>query len=110
MTSVAFDTHRAVKALREAGVEERQAEAITQVVQQTADLPDISTLVTKIDLAMVKTDLGAVKADLAVVKADLEGAISKLETKLVWLIVALGAIGAFSNGGFAFLTRLFHLG
>ena len=96
MASVAFDTHRAVKALREAGVEERQAEALTQVVQQTADLPDVSILATK--------------ADLGVLKADLEGAISKLETKLTWLIVVLGALGAFANGGFAFLTKVLRLG
>ncbi len=89
MTSVAFDTHRAVKALREAGVEERQAEAITQIVQQTADLPDVTTLATKADLA---------------------AALAKLETKLVWLIVALGVVGAFANGGFAFLTKLLRLG
>jgi aspartate/glutamate racemase len=96
MTSVAFDTHRAVKALREAGVEERQAEAITQIVQQSADLPDVTTLATK--------------ADLSATKSDLEAAIAKLESKLVWLVVALGAVGAFANGGFVFLTKVVRMG
>ncbi|GGL41645.1 hypothetical protein [Caulobacter rhizosphaerae] len=64
--SVAFDTLGATKRLRDAGLEERAAEAIVELVQSTAQFPDISGLATKADTA-TKTDLAnmATKADLA---------------------------------------------
>ncbi|KQZ32089.1 MULTISPECIES: hypothetical protein [Caulobacter] len=64
--SVAFDTLGATKRLRDAGLEERAAEAIVELVQSTAQFPDISGLATKADTA-TKADLAnmATKADLA---------------------------------------------
>jgi len=64
--SVAFDTLGATKRLRDAGLEERAAEAIVELVQSTAQFPDISRLATKADTA-TKADLAnmATKADLA---------------------------------------------
>ena len=50
MTAIAFDTLSASKRLREAGMDERAAEAIVELVQQTAQMPDISNLATKDDL------------------------------------------------------------
>jgi hypothetical protein len=64
--SIAFDTLGATKRLREAGLEERAAEAIVELVQSSAQFPDIGGLATKADTA-TKADLAnmATKADLA---------------------------------------------
>lgn len=53
----AFDTLRASRALRDAGVDERQADAIVGIVQQSAALPDISELATKKDLEVLENRL-----------------------------------------------------
>ena len=58
MNGAAFDTHAAVKALREAGAEERLAEAIAAVVRHAATA-DRGALATKADL---KADIGALEA------------------------------------------------
>ncbi len=69
--NVAFDTLSATKRLRDAGLEERAAEAIVELVQSTAQFPDISGLATKAETA-TKADLAgmATKAETAT-KADL---------------------------------------
>jgi hypothetical protein len=69
--NIAFDTLGATKRLRDAGLEERAAEAIVELVQSTAQFPDISGLATKADTA-TKADLAnmATKAETAT-KADL---------------------------------------
>ena len=46
MAAVAFDTYRVVKRLREAGFDERQAEAVTTAIQDSVTV-DLSNLVTK---------------------------------------------------------------
>jgi uncharacterized lipoprotein YehR (DUF1307 family) len=67
--TVAFDTLGATKRLRDAGLEERAAEAIVELVQSTARFPDISGLATKADVADMATKAAlidlATKADLA---------------------------------------------
>ena len=58
--SPAFDTLSASKRLRDAGVEERAADAIVELVQSATHFPDISGLATKVDIADMAT-----KADIA---------------------------------------------
>ena len=72
MNAAAFDTHAAVKALREASADERMAEAIVNTVSAAAG-SDHDELATKADLRTVIEPL-ATKADLASVRAEL-GAI-----------------------------------
>lgn len=62
----AFDTLNASKRLRDAGVEERAADAIVELVQSATHFPDISDLATKSDVRdlATKTDT-ATKADVA---------------------------------------------
>ena len=67
MPSATFDTHEAVKALSEAGLNERQAEAITATVRDAV------------------TEGVATKADIADVRADL----AALEARLTWRIVTI---------------------
>jgi hypothetical protein len=81
--NIAFDTLGATKRLRDAGLEERAAEAIVELVHSTAQFPDISGLATKADISdlVTKADISgfATKADLSgfATKAD----ISSLATK-----------------------------
>ncbi|CAN7631653.1 hypothetical protein [Caulobacter sp. LjRoot300] len=83
--NVAFDTLSASKRLRDAGLEERAAEAIVELVQSAAHFPDVSGLATRIDIAdmATKADFAsmATKADIAdmVRKADIADMTTKAD-------------------------------
>ena len=70
-----FDTLKAVKALREAGFEEAQAEAVVQTVGEAVT----ETVTTKSDLALTRTELigkieqssAEAKSEIATLKADI---------------------------------------
>ena len=72
MTTLAFDTLKAVKALRAAGFDDAQAEAVTEQIS-----------------AVIGEDV-ATKADIAMVHADME----KLELRLTIKVYAAVAAGA----------------
>ncbi len=95
MTALAFDTYKAVKALREAGADEALAEAVVATVGDAIG----GNVATKADLAEVKaelkSDITVVKTDLAEVKAELKADIAELETGLyrhLWVMSA-GIVG-----------------
>ncbi len=88
MSVVAFDTHAAVTALREAGFDERQAEGVVATVRDAvaegvATRADVDRLedrmATRFAFAEVKAALAEVKAALA----RLEGRIKRVEDKMV---------------------------
>lgn len=89
MCVVAFDTHKFVKRLRDAGFTETQAEAVTQAVQEGASI-DLTSLATKHDLAEIQRDIAelrqATNADIAGLrqtsKSDIREAELRLETKI----------------------------
>jgi hypothetical protein len=85
MSTITFDTHASFKRLKDAGLNEAQAEAVVEVVSKTAELPDISQLATKADLA-------SVKADLANVETKLDARITALKGELIWWIIGTGAV------------------
>ena len=88
MNALAFDTYKAVKALREAGADEALAEAVVATVGDAIG----GNVATKADLAEVKAEL---KSDIAVVKADLRSDIAELEARLyrhLWAMAA-GIVG-----------------
>jgi len=60
MATLAFDTHAAVKMLREAGFEEAQAEAVVATVGGAMG----ENVATKADIQALKADLAATKADI----------------------------------------------
>jgi len=62
MSTVTFDTHKFVRKLKEAGFEERQAEALTEAMQAVINE---SELVTKRDLQI---ELAPIKADINLMK------------------------------------------
>jgi ribosomal protein L29 len=93
----AFDTLVQAKRLREAGFDEKQAEALTTVLRdavkpfdtlELATKADLAALAvaTKADIAALKADLAALsvatKADLAALKADLKADLSALKAEV----------------------------
>ena len=78
MATLAMDTHRIVKRLKDAGFTDSQAETLTDIIAETraSDLADVAT---KVDLAPLAT-----KADVA-----------ELEVKIIeWLVpLLLGQAG-----------------
>ncbi len=76
MSALAFDTYKAVTALKQVGFEEAQAEAVVNTMGEAlggnvatkADLTEVRAAL-EADIATVKADL---TADVAAVKADIE--------------------------------------
>ena len=88
MTTLAFDTHKAVKALQAAGAAEPLAEAVVATVGEAVG----ENVATKADIAEVQA---ALKADLAEVKAELKTDLAALESRLhryLW-VMAAGIVG-----------------
>ena len=86
MNAATFDTYAAAKRLRDAGFDERQAEAAVSMVRDAAGA-DREHLATKADLAELKAELkgdvealrAATKADLAELKGDLKADLAELK-------------------------------
>ena len=64
MNTVTFDTHQAVKAIADSGLEDTQAEVIVATINNAMH----QNFATKPDIADVKAEL---KADIATITADL---------------------------------------
>ena len=75
MTTAIFDTLKASRDLKAAGVDARQAEAIVTTMAEAFD----DAVATKANLAEVKADL---KADIAAVKAELKADIAAVKADL----------------------------
>ena len=84
MSGAAFDTHAAVKALRDAELGERQAEAITAVVRRatSADRDNLAT----------KADLEAVKAEVNHLEARIEARIERAEKRMLLGMLTVGGL------------------
>ena len=86
MSALAFDTHKAVTALKQAGFEEVQAEAVVNTMGEAL----AGNVATKADLtevrAALEADMTAMKAaletDIAAVKADIEQLRSETKADL----------------------------
>jgi len=60
---LALDTLKIVKRLKEAGLDERQAEAITEVLRESREL-DLAQIATKADLALLRAEMQALRTEL----------------------------------------------
>ena len=86
MAALAFDTHKAVTALKQAGFAEPQAEAVVNTMGEALG----GSVATKADLAELRTELkgdiaelrAELKGDLAATKADIAAVQTKLEADL----------------------------
>ncbi|MBF0340708.1 MAG: DUF1640 domain-containing protein [Magnetococcales bacterium] len=56
MTAITFDTLKFVRRLRDAGVDEKQAEAFSEAIKEVQE-SQLKELATKGDLALLKADL-----------------------------------------------------
>ena len=74
MNAANFDTHAAVTALRDAGLDEAPAVAIVNTVRDAA-AADHSDLATKADIAEIKADVAALEARLVKWGVGLAGAV-----------------------------------
>ena len=102
MSTLAFDTHKAVKALKEAGFGDIQAEAVVATVGDAiggdvATKGDIAVLKTdiKADIAALKADIAEFKAEIAGFKADIKTDIAEFKAEIyrhLWLM-AVGIVG-----------------
>ena len=70
MSASTFDTHAAVTALRDAGLDEAPAVAIENTVRDAAGA-DRGELATRADLADVRAELADVRADVRAVRSEL---------------------------------------
>ena len=67
MNAATFDTHAAVKTLREAGADEAMAEAIVNAASAAAGA-DREQLATKADIAGLRAEIGSVRAEFGTVR------------------------------------------
>ena len=84
MTTLAFDTHKAVKALKEAGFDDPQAEAVVATVGEAIG----GSIATKADIAELRT---TTKADIAEVRAEMKTDIAQLRAEMKTDIAQLRA-------------------
>ena len=98
MSALAFDTYKAVTALKQAGFEEAQAEAVVNTMGEAlggnvatkADLTEVRAAL-EADIAAVKTDLAAVRTEMETLRADMAEQFAALYKQL-WLM-AVGIVG-----------------
>ena len=91
MSTLAFDTHKAVKALKEAGFGDIQAEAVVATVGDAIG----GDVATKGDIAALKTDIAGFKADIKAAIAALKVDIAEFKAEIyrhLWLMAA-GIVG-----------------
>lgn len=81
--NAAFDTLSASKRLRDAGVEERAADAIVELVQSATHFPDIGGLATKADIVdmATKTDIADMATATKIEFTQVRHSIERLETR-----------------------------
>ena len=91
MSALAFDTHKAVTALKQAGFEETQAEAVVTTMGEALS----GNVATKADLteirAALETDIAAVRTEMAALRADTSAQVAALY-KHLW-VMAAGIVG-----------------
>ena len=78
MSTLAFDTHKAVKALKQAGFGDAQAEAVVATVGDAMG-GDVAT----------KSDIAALKSDIAMLRAEIYRHLWLMAAGIVGLTVTL---------------------
>ena len=91
MSALAFDTHKAVTALKQAGFAEPQAEAVVTTMGEALG----GNVATKADLAAVQAkleaDIAAVRTEIAAVRTEVAQEFKALYKQL-W-VMAVGIVG-----------------
>ena len=97
-----LDTLSLARELKDAGIEPKQADAITHVVHQAAEHGDPATR------ADLDTHRASTRADLDTHRAEVRADIAALEARLIkWMIgIALTATGIVTAAGTAFVVAV----
>ena len=74
--NVTFNTHKAVKALKSSGFDEKQAEAVVETIDKAVN----ETVATKTDLALLTKTVEGIQENMAT-KTDLKNMADKMATK-----------------------------
>ncbi|MBF0139283.1 MAG: DUF1640 domain-containing protein [Magnetococcales bacterium] len=77
-TTIAFDTHAYVKKLRDAGVDERQAEIQAEALVSMVE----DRLATKQDMNALKRDLADIRKEMVTIEANLKRDLADVESSL----------------------------
>jgi hypothetical protein len=85
MAAPAFDTHKAVRRLKDAGIEEPLAEAVVETVGEAIS----GNLATKDDLRNINADLRVIKAELEALELRIILKLGSLVILTMGLAVAL---------------------
>lgn len=88
MTTITFDTLAYVKTLRDAGVDEKQAEAQATALA-TVLKSGTGDLATQHDVESLRSDL---KRDLEVLRAELKKDIAETKSELIRWVVGVGIL------------------
>jgi ABC-type phosphate transport system auxiliary subunit len=92
MATLALDTHRLVKRLKDAGFTDVQAETVTDIIAE-ARARDLGELATKLDLAELRAALRDEINDLRVeLKGEIDGLRSELKGEIEGLRSDLNAL------------------
>jgi hypothetical protein len=91
VTAIAFDTLAASRTLRDAGADERLADALVRVVSQTVELPSIEHLATKADVATLTARIDGLDARVSTLQTIL---IAGVGLNLTGLIAIAGLVFA----------------
>ena len=105
MLTTAFDTYAAAKRLRDAGFDERQAEAAVSMVRDAAGA-DLANLATKADIDALRT---ATKADITALKGDIAGIDSRIDSLRAELGTVRWPVGLTAAFLFVIGLRVFGL-
>jgi polyhydroxyalkanoate synthesis regulator phasin len=88
MTGIAFDTHKFVRRLLEAGIPEHEAEAIVGAFRDAQGEAELAT----------KTDIGELRHDLELLRRDMRELESRLVIRLgAMVVVAVGVVAALAK-------------
>ena len=103
MSTLALDTHKAIKTLREAGFEEAQAEAMVATFGNAMS----ENVATKTDVAALKTDVAALKTDVAALKTDMLALEQRLTVRLYTTVLTGVGLMIAANGIMLAAFKLF---
>lgn len=82
-----FDTLKAVKALKEAGFDDAQAEALVQTVGEAVT----ETVATKADLTVLQSDISILRSEHAAMEARIHSGIAGLKADIYKQLWVMGA-------------------
>ncbi|HVH77178.1 MAG TPA: coiled-coil domain-containing protein [Stellaceae bacterium] len=77
----ALDTLQTMKRLKEAGFNEAQAEAMTEVLRESRE-GTIADLATKADIAELKSEIAGVRSEMALLRQEVEAKLASLEARI----------------------------